>query len=720
MTIENEEFKQAINELSQSMSGASDSAKLLAKQEQAAADAAARYNAAVSNVATSLSKFGSALASGDTGLKNFSAQVDLIQQTSKGLTKLLTKFPGVAKFVDLLVGPAAAGLKLLLSETDALAKTFNEFGQIGALGSAGMQGLIDDFEKSGLTMASYKKVVSENTVTLSRFKGSVKEGISTFVDLTNVLTTLDKEGEGIGQPLRRLGLNLEEVGETAAAYVALQTRLGRSQTMSVADLAKGTVEYAKNLDELSKITGTNKKTLQAQQDAALSETRFRSKIVLENDKKQELSALHLNSIITSLGGDEAGQGYRDLYASGGAALTEASKALVLSAPGIQNAIMKFQNKEIKEEDVVKALQEGLKSTESDRAQTGTQIGDAIYLKFAKTADFVRTDLSQLGKVASTVSDQMKPKDEKDVTENIIKSQQAMEKMSIAIQKAITDTLPTAGAQILRFAAVAQKVTESLIKGGNNAVGVIQDPLAIIGFGETDEQEEKRKSDKNQRRPFGRKDETTPAPRPVPRPVDPARRDQFNRPRPVGGDTPVAQSILNLKGAESTAGGDAVPELLALAQKIQEMYPGARFTALNDTWHQINRPNSQHTKGKALDFTLPEAPSQKAGADIVASLTSMGFKYAEDRYARPSGTGPHIHAQLEKGGVISGPRSGYAAMLHSTEAVVPLPDGRSIPVTNSGGGESFEIQAAQLNALEELVSAMKNQVSISSKMLQYAQ
>jgi len=45
-------------------------------------------------------------------------------------------------------------------------------------------------------------------------------------------------------------------------------------------------------------------------------------------------------------------------------------------------------------------------------------------------------------------------------------------------------------------------------------------------------------------------------------------------------------------------------------------------------------------------------------------------------------------KLAKGGVVSGPRSGYSAELHGTEAVVPLPDGRSIPVTmqgNAGGG-----------------------------------
>jgi hypothetical protein len=50
-----------------------------------------------------------------------------------------------------------------------------------------------------------------------------------------------------------------------------------------------------------------------------------------------------------------------------------------------------------------------------------------------------------------------------------------------------------------------------------------------------------------------------------------------------------------------------------------------------------------------------------------------------------------------GGVVSGPSSGYAVALHGTEAVVPLPDGKTIPVSlqgvgNMGGGDtvSFNI------------------------------
>ena len=44
-----------------------------------------------------------------------------------------------------------------------------------------------------------------------------------------------------------------------------------------------------------------------------------------------------------------------------------------------------------------------------------------------------------------------------------------------------------------------------------------------------------------------------------------------------------------------------------------------------------------------------------------------------------------------GGVFSGSEGGYPVTLHGTEAVVPLPDGRSIPVSiqgSGGGGGGF--------------------------------
>ena len=49
-------------------------------------------------------------------------------------------------------------------------------------------------------------------------------------------------------------------------------------------------------------------------------------------------------------------------------------------------------------------------------------------------------------------------------------------------------------------------------------------------------------------------------------------------------------------------------------------------------------------------------------------------------------------KLAKGGIATGPESGYPVELHGTEAVVPLPDGRSIPVEMQGnsGNQTFNI------------------------------
>ncbi len=49
----------------------------------------------------------------------------------------------------------------------------------------------------------------------------------------------------------------------------------------------------------------------------------------------------------------------------------------------------------------------------------------------------------------------------------------------------------------------------------------------------------------------------------------------------------------------------------------------------------------------------------------------------------------------KGGIFRGPKSGYLTKMHGTEAVVPLPDGKSIPVemnTPPDAGVSITINA----------------------------
>jgi phage-related protein len=70
-----------------------------------------------------------------------------------------------------------------------------------------------------------------------------------------------------------------------------------------------------------------------------------------------------------------------------------------------------------------------------------------------------------------------------------------------------------------------------------------------------------------------------------------------------------------------------------------------------------------------------------------------------------------------GGVSSGPSSGYPVTLHGTEAVVPLPDGRSIPVSIKGdaGGNGSQTNNISINVsgggnAKEIARAVSDEVS----------
>jgi lysozyme len=73
-----------------------------------------------------------------------------------------------------------------------------------------------------------------------------------------------------------------------------------------------------------------------------------------------------------------------------------------------------------------------------------------------------------------------------------------------------------------------------------------------------------------------------------------------------------------------------------------------------------------------------------------------------------------------GGVLGGPKSGYQAMLHGTEAVVPLPDGKTIPVQIAGGDssqEQIDLLSVELEKLDAMVRMINKQNDLASRILQ---
>lgn len=74
----------------------------------------------------------------------------------------------------------------------------------------------------------------------------------------------------------------------------------------------------------------------------------------------------------------------------------------------------------------------------------------------------------------------------------------------------------------------------------------------------------------------------------------------------------------------------------------------------------------------IDFTAPLWKGINAGIGLANKLPKVNIPKID-----------YKSWKFEKGGVAVGPKTGYPVELHGTEAVVPLPDGRSIPVTMQG-------------------------------------
>jgi len=100
-------------------------------------------------------------------------------------------------------------------------------------------------------------------------------------------------------------------------------------------------------------------------------------------------------------------------------------------------------------------------------------------------------------------------------------------------------------------------------------------------------------------------------------------------------------------------------------------------------HEINMANI-----KAAEAAAEEEGVDKSlfAAMILGGIVGTAIPIPGVGTATGAAAGALIHEgiQAHDGGVFSGPTSGFPATLHGTEAVVPLPDGKTIPVSMAGG------------------------------------
>jgi hypothetical protein len=270
-----------------------------------------------------------------------------------------------------IINSAATALSAIPIVGDALGKTlstvgtfvtaelqksveaFQTLGSVGAVGASGVSGLRKSAIEAGLSFAQLSKITQSNASNLAFVFGSTATGLEQIANLT-------KAAEPFRQELLGLGIGLTQQTEYFADYLQVQQRLGRQQIKDTRVLAANSAAYAKNLTDLSRITGMSTDAAQAELDSQLSNIRFR-RALADVDKKTGDAIQNVGVVIAGIGKDpNLTRGFQDLVAGFG---TQAGEDFEIATGGIGNQIAQnLRAGAITEQQAIQQIQDALKAT----------------------------------------------------------------------------------------------------------------------------------------------------------------------------------------------------------------------------------------------------------------------------------------------------------------------------------------------------------------------
>ncbi len=725
--LNSQELQEQIDELTRSLNGLNGTVRsggdafnkelrargLSAQKAQAAGEALDKLGSTATRLTGQLYK-------GEQGAKVFGDAVgdatDAVAQMAFAMGGPLVKALAVLGAGLVKYGRAAAEM------SDTLFKSYQGISRAGAAGAEGLAGVfqqLQDFRLSLDDIGQLTELFGQNAQALAMFRGTVFEGAKSLGQLRRGITTSGLEREFMG-----LGMNTQEINESLVGFVALQSRLGIQQVRDNNKITASLNQYIQETDAITKLTGATRKQQEDAANEAMMIEQFRAKVSQLAAEGQTEEANRLMSIF---------KGFRAVSPATAAAFASAVTGFVTEGAGVTGQLV-FQGELL---EIANNRQIGLNEAYQRAGRTldgfMSNVGDAqaatgnfanafggTYSEFkdlqlitkdvgTKFATIEEAQAAQraaaekgLGAQVDMRTAQMNSMQAMQVFVNIgvNPATEALAKLARVVET-LTGFLPKTGGEAVGAAAggvggalAGAKAGAAIGTLGGGPIGTVVGGIggAIAGY-------------------FGGK----------------ASGGMFG-----GGSGPDPNEVFQFTGNT----GD-LAHFNKLDPKVKEaaLQMGAEYLRMTGKKLQINSAfrsleeqasvqatggapkaspgNSLHEVGRALDMQS----DQTAFLEQNGLLAKYGFKSGRS-FNDPQ------HIYMRDGGIATGPKSGYAATLHGTEAVVPLPNGNAIPVDMSAGmsdglGRQTDIMTQQLAKLEDLVSVMRNQVSLSQQILQHS-
>jgi len=655
---------------------------------------------------------------------------------TKGLAELAGgKFGKVAGALGKLgVGVGAAG-ELIANMSDRLFVSFQDLSRVGAAGAAGMAGVFDQMQNFRLgleDLGQLTQLLGANAESLVLFGGSVEQGAKSLGALRKFVT-----GSRLEQEFMGLGMNTQEINEAMTGFVAIQSRMGMRQVTDYAKVAASLDAYIAEQDKITRLTGATRKQQEDAAMKALATEQFRAKIMAleaEGTEASRAEADRLRSINAVLSASN-----EDLAA----AFRATASGFVTQGPGVtgqlvtQGKILEVvNNKNIQAAEAAGMIKSGVDQFMSGVGRTQMAVGGFENAFKANAAGLVdgskKLEAFATGsKTADQAQAEMRARTDEGVKAQVDLRTATMNTMQ-NLQTLTNVAVPAVTSGLASLAGAANSASIALLEmvgQGGKAVG----GTSGYGQGGTGTQEGSVAATG-----AGAAGAAAAASRlPIPHPLVKGAvvggaavlggMGGYGAHQSMGGEKPDPDKVIKFDptGSGSRAHFDKLrPDVkeaaLAMAYAYQKA-TGQRLS-LNSAFRSVEEQAalqrqggpfpiaepgaSLHQQGRALDFNTAEVDA----LERMGLLKQYGFQRG-----RPGG--PHIF--MEDGGIAMGPKSGYQATLHGTEAVVPLPDGKAIPVEMPDMSNQMNMMGDQISRLDELIALMRSQNGISHRILQAA-
>lgn len=638
----------------------------------------------------------------------FSTAIDLGAAT---LTATASAFEGAGMAMAQSMNPIVAGfgavttgLSKLASKATVLAsqfakfaldviskeviKTVESFGKLSAGGVAmadGMMGMREAARGSMLTLEDFSNLVGRQSENIAQSGLGVNAGVKRMGQ------ALTAGGDSMRFTLMNMGYSIEEQGDLVAETMRAMRQQAGPLTASGPEIAIQTQKYAENLRIISAITGEDAKKKQAEAREAANQLAFQQKLA-GMDESQRLGIVNAMANMS----DVQRKNFMDMV-NFGAVINRSGAVMNSSSQGMSEQLSR----------TMELFNAGALDAESFRAvqkQTNDQIRNDL-LTGGTFVGLAQAEAAGLTGFATDVANAAGKTLQGLPTEQAIKDAEASVKSQKETTDAFTQDMHQAQIATKQLAIGLQDLLTKPMQEFANAtegiLGVMRDALISMGYdvpggggpgagSSADKAHADYKSSQDKLNSMDNRN---------------ALGRMFNTDREGLSDEFLAQ------------------EKIVEEKKLQVIAESHLTRLKQDALNQAQSDANIETHGwfgrmTQNDVELSEEQKRQAEQKAVA-----GFKRQYSNAYVPGVEGGFAdltkHVELPEyasGGIARGPVSGHAAMLHGIEAVVPMPDGKTIPVSVSTERIANTIESAtgmggNKTAVDGTGSAMNQMVDV---------